>query len=133
MILAGCPEQICKKCGKAQMRIIKREVGNQQSGEIDQKRLNGGVLKSGGKPTTSRPLTSIYTQSLSTTRQTISWTDCGCNAGWDKGIVLDPFAGSGTTCLVAKKLGIRYIGIEISPAYCKMAEQRLNQIAESLF
>jgi len=42
------------------------------------------------------------------------------------GIVLDPFAGSGTTCLVAKKLGRHYIGIDLNPEYCKMARKRLN-------
>jgi len=42
------------------------------------------------------------------------------------GIVLDPFAGSGTTLLVAKKLGRNYIGIELNPNYCKIAEKRLK-------
>lgn len=42
-------------------------------------------------------------------------------------IILDPFIGSGTTAFVAKKLGRNYIGIEISPEYCKIAEQRLAQ------
>ena len=40
-------------------------------------------------------------------------------------IILDPFMGSGTTALAAKKLGRNYIGIDISKEYCKMAEQRL--------
>jgi len=34
--------------------------------------------------------------------------------------------GSGTTCVVAKKLGRHYIGIDINPEYCKMAQRRLN-------
>ena len=41
-------------------------------------------------------------------------------------IILDPFMGSGTTALAAKKLGRNYIGIDISKGYCKMAEQRLK-------
>jgi len=41
------------------------------------------------------------------------------------GIVLDPFAGSGTTLVVAKRLGRSYIGIEIKPAYVEMAKRRL--------
>jgi len=43
-------------------------------------------------------------------------------------IVLDPFAGAGTTCLVAKKLGRKYIGIELNPKYCEMEEKRLAEI-----
>ena len=44
------------------------------------------------------------------------------------GIVLDPFCGSGTTCLVAKKLGRQYIGIDLNEEYIKIAEKRLKNI-----
>lgn len=43
-------------------------------------------------------------------------------------IVLDPFVGSGTTCLVAKKLGRRYIGIDLSPRYCKTVRFKLDSL-----
>lgn len=42
-------------------------------------------------------------------------------------IVLDPFIGSGTTAVVAKRMGRRFIGIEINEAYCKDAEQRVKE------
>ena len=42
-------------------------------------------------------------------------------------IILDPFLGSGTTSVVAKKLGRHYIGIEQNPLYCAWAEYRLEQ------
>ena len=42
-------------------------------------------------------------------------------------IILDPFIGSGTTAVACKNLGRKYIGIEISPEYCKIAEDRLRQ------
>lgn len=41
-------------------------------------------------------------------------------------VVLDPFLGSGTTSVVAKKLKRRYLGIEIDKQYCLWAEQRLE-------
>src|SRR3984893_1535547 len=39
-------------------------------------------------------------------------------------IVLDPFVGTGTTCAVAKTMGRRYVGIDINPAYIKLAQER---------
>ena len=42
------------------------------------------------------------------------------------GIVLDPFAGSGTTLLVAEKLGRQWVGIELSSKYTKLAQKRIK-------
>jgi site-specific DNA-methyltransferase (adenine-specific) len=43
----------------------------------------------------------------------------------ENGIVVDPFLGSGTTSVAAKKLGRQYVGIEINEEYCCWAEKRL--------
>ena len=48
----------------------------------------------------------------------------GCPKG---GIVLDPFCGSGTTGVVAQKLGRKFTGIELNPEYIKIAEKRLEE------
>lgn len=44
----------------------------------------------------------------------------------ESGIVLDPFMGSGTTGIVANKLGRHYVGIELNPEYVEMAERRIG-------
>jgi site-specific DNA-methyltransferase (adenine-specific) len=44
-------------------------------------------------------------------------------------VVLDPFAGSGTTLAVAKKLGRRYLGCELSEEYAKGVQDRLDSIS----
>lgn len=56
----------------------------------------------------------------------ISWSNKG-------DIVLDPMCGSGTTCKMAKKLGRKYIGIDISEEYCEIARRRINTVPEPLF
>jgi len=43
-------------------------------------------------------------------------------------IILDPFAGSGTTCVAAKNLGRHYIGIEINDKYAEIAKERLAKL-----
>jgi site-specific DNA-methyltransferase (adenine-specific) len=42
-------------------------------------------------------------------------------------IILDPFIGSGTTAIAAKSLNRNFIGIDISPEYCKTANNRINK------
>jgi site-specific DNA-methyltransferase (adenine-specific) len=42
-------------------------------------------------------------------------------------VVLDPFCGSGTTCLAAHQLGRRWVGYEVSEDYCALARQRVEK------
>lgn len=42
-------------------------------------------------------------------------------------IILDPFAGSGTTCVAARRLGRGFVGYDINPEYCRMAEARIER------
>lgn len=46
--------------------------------------------------------------------------------------ILDPFMGSGTTGVACKELGRNFIGIEISPEYFKIAENRIKQTQEMM-
>ena len=60
--------------------------------------------------------------------QTLGWeASCKCNAAGPPQpcTVLDPFSGSGTTGVVALRHGRRYIGIELSEEYVKMARARI--------
>jgi hypothetical protein len=56
----------------------------------------------------------------------VSWPGCGCRKRVPC-TVLDPFAGSGTTLAVAKRLGRRSVGMELNPAYCAVIEQRVSE------
>jgi site-specific DNA-methyltransferase (adenine-specific) len=55
---------------------------------------------------------------------------CFCPPG---GVVLDPFMGSGSTAVAAKRLGRNYIGFEISKEYCNLAEKRIDKTEKGIF
>lgn len=121
-IKSGCPEYICNKCGKPREKIINTIVGSSKEcpKTVAAHEARGGkgipkgtVGKSGGSRVDSMS-------------EIVGLTDCGCNAGFSAGIVLDPFSGAGTTALVAAKLNRNYIGIELNPEYVKIAEKRLR-------
>jgi len=48
------------------------------------------------------------------------------------GIVLDPFMGSGSTAVMAKRLGRKFIGFEISQEYCDLSKKRLKEVETKL-
>lgn len=56
--------------------------------------------------------------------QTRPLVPCGCGAPTRPGLVLDPFAGSGTTLKVARELGRDALGIELSPRFAALARER---------
>ena len=51
----------------------------------------------------------------------------------EDGIVMDIFMGSGTTAVVAEKLGRKWIGIELNPNYCEIAKRRIEKTILPLF
>lgn len=60
-------------------------------------------------------------------KPTTTATHCSCGSPFRKGIVLDPFGGSGTTAIVARALDRDYVLIELNPEYIKIAEKRLAE------
>ena len=55
---------------------------------------------------------------------------CFCPPG---GVVLDPFMGSGSTAVSARRLKRNFIGFEISKDYCELAKRRLLNTMQELF
>lgn len=73
-------------------------------------------------------------QSVTSDYITVGWqATCGCDVSEvQPAVVLDPFAGAGTTLLVANRLGRTSIGVELNPNYCRLAEARIKADAPLL-
>ena len=119
-ILAGTSAKgACPKCGAPWERVLEKEkeprgdnFGKKDIGDKDHGQAGSAYMKV-------------------VASRTIGWKPT-CECGYDEVepcVVLDPFCGSGTTCLVANNHGRRWLGIELSPEYAKLARKRVAQKA----
>ena len=105
-IKAMCPLERCALCGTPRRRIVKVT----RHGGQDNKGRNG------------RKVADVERQS-----ETLGWTDCQCTTpDYRPGVVLDPFAGSGTTLAVATGHGRRSIGIDLDDRNVDLARDRIG-------
>ena len=125
-IKAGCPQYICKKCGKPRERIIETEFIPQP--DVSPERNKRGVYR---KPMDKSNRWQHFPRGT-TKAKTKGWTDCGCSAGFRPGIIMDPFMGAGTVGVVARKQLRDYLGIDLNTEYCKMAQKRISKIPKRL-
>ena len=118
IILSSVPEFICNKCGKPREKIFDKseKIESQWSD-----RINNPQAFRDGRDMPQKVIKGINPKE-------IGYTNCGCDTEFKHGIVLDPFMGSGTTGVVAKKNKRDYVGIELNPEYIKMANDRIDKI-----
>jgi DNA modification methylase len=123
-ILAGAPEKCCPKCGAPWERVT--EKGDLiPTGHGGSKKWTEVVKQYRGEKSTE---TSTFATGAVREKVTVGWQPtCSCpdNNGSGKGVVLDPFCGSGTTGVVALRHGRKFIGVELNPTYVEMAERRI--------
>ena len=121
-IKAGSPDEVCSACGKPKVPIIERPKlpsWNKTSKIVEVQNVSeNSALRIGG-PAYNK-WKAEHPDVFKGTKPT-----CTCNAPFKSSVVLDPFAGSGTTMMVAKQLGRSAIGIEISPEYAELIKKRL--------
>jgi DNA modification methylase len=115
-ILAGSSPRACEVCSAPWARVI------EPTGHIN-----------GREPAHVPGRSATKTDSTGwapTTRATDTWrpTCTHENAGAGRCVVLDSFAGSGTTLRVAERLGRDSIGIELNPEYIKLQERRTDGV-----
>lgn len=116
-VLAGCPEKACAECGAPWRRVVERTAmvvrptekrENWQAADDHARTQVGGTML---EPPTSR---------------TVGFEpSCDCDAGVTAGVVLDPFAGAGTTGMVALRHGRSFVGVELNGEYARMARHRI--------
>ncbi len=128
-IKAGCPEFVCKKCGKARVKIYQETKTEPIEIYKGQAKKDYSQAKAQNPSDTKRRIL----ESMRTKKEEIGYTNCGCNADFEGGIVLDPFMGAGTTALVALKQRKRFIGIEIKQEYIDMANKRIAKVQQEIF
>jgi hypothetical protein len=108
----GC----CPKCGSQWARVVHR-----------QSVIPFGSASRDEEPVPEEygegPLDSLFEDAP------IGWRPtCNHNAPAIPALVLDPFAGTGTTCAAAQRLGRRAVGVDISEAYLEQAVRRLSAV-----
>ncbi len=125
-ILAGTSAKgCCATCGAPWGRVVNRK--SLERYELPQNDPRYRPARYEGKYDTLRG--HAGTGMRYSAAETIGWQPtCSCPAGDPVPCtVLDPFAGSGTTGVVALKLGCRFLGIELNPDYIQIATQRITK------
>jgi hypothetical protein len=123
-ILAGSPPKCCGECGAPWARVTERTpmvVTPTPKREAWQAEDDHARTQIGG------------TMTESPTSRTVGWrSTCDHDDGSGIATVLDPFAGAGTTGVVALRHDRSFVGIELNPGYAQMARNRIHDDAPLL-
>ncbi len=136
-VLAGTSEKgCCVECGAGWVRVVERHAERTNDNEAQQQRRRCAGVIGGGVNAVTLGVTEYVS------RKTTGWrpacecpgldgdhpgSACADSDNWatEPCTVLDPFAGSGTTGMVALRAGRNFVGIELNPEYCEMARGRI--------
>ena len=117
IIKCAVPEKVCKKCGVPAENIM--EATEEYAEYLGKGWHDHSKDKEQGmqQPMQKASVTASY--------EKVGEKTCKCDAGFEPGVVFDPFMGSGTVALVALKLNRRWLGIELNPEYVEIIRKRL--------
>lgn len=125
-IKAMCPAKVCTVCGAPSERITSEPEYLDASGEVVEGMSWPSAVAEG------RAAHSAKTDGgVTRVTTTIGWTECECpddGTKWRPGVVLDPFAGSGTTLMVATGQGRDAIGCDIDARNADLALDRVGPL-----
>lgn len=126
-ILAGTSPQACEHCLAPWERVTETTGGTWEQRKEAGVPMRYGLQSSKGTP--------VNTMGRTETR-TLDWQPtCKCenNIGSGKCVVLDPFCGAGTVCLVALQHNREYLAIELNPDYVILIQKRIETIQPVLW
>ncbi len=116
LVVAGTPPKVCGECGKP----WEREVD--ATSDWERRKAAGEPIRHG----LARAAASGAGGFVMPTRTPGPWHPaCTCDAGTVPGLVLDPFCGAGTTGIVARRLGFRFLGFELDAEMVAVARSRI--------
>jgi hypothetical protein len=123
-----CPREVCRTCGEPRRRITEKspeyEAARAAVRAGDGVTARNGEL--GGQIRTGSGAASLISNGkVDATPITVGWTDCG-HDDYRRGVVLDPFAGSGTTLAVATGHGRDAVGIDLDERNADLARNRVG-------
>jgi len=117
-LLAGCPRYVCKKCGRPKIKEFETiQLEPRENKRNKKPREDMGVV-----------MQEVPEKGWLTAKRFLGWKGCDCNAGYDSGVVMDIFAGTGTVGVVAEQMGFNSIQIDLNKEYCEIAYQRLKPL-----
>ena len=124
-VLAGCPEKICVDCGKPYIRQVESKRFKRNELPKDDPRYRPNTYEGSYKDINGKA-DAGYTETKDLGLQ----KQCDCETNETKaGTVLDPFAGSGTTGIVAVNHNRNAVLLELNEEYIEIAKERINKQA----
>jgi hypothetical protein len=129
LVLSMCPQSVCTVCGEPRRRVerasdayaaVRAEVGDFKTGHDRGTGLNGNTQYVNGQHIERAEY------------ETVGWSDCG-HDNWRPGVVLDPFAGTGTTLAAADCHGRDAVGIDIDARNRDLLPARMDEVRKALF
>ena len=115
------------------MRVIKHHRPDDYDPSVIDETYAKEARKASGSAGTNRPLSKMFKDSLGSSIESLGWKpQCSCDVSTVPAVVLDPFAGAGTTLWVAKRLGRHAVGFEVSQEYCDLIVDRCKQSVMNL-
>ena len=133
-VLAGCPEKVCVKCGEPYQREV--ELGDY---DLEHQKLSGGDTEGKYFGASTKDYAQNKAQDASETKKRILESmrhrkdlgvvkQCDCETDETRpGVVLDPFAGSGTTAVVASGHNRDAVLLELNEEYIELAIDRIKR------